>query len=106
MRRLIFLTVILSGCSSNNSGGGSAGSQKSAAASDSATEIKLNWSKFSQVPDVFTPPVEHLSSNDGRQLLLIDKNSKSFLIDTDEKTTSPLSLWVNLKKFRMATAQR
>lgn len=97
MRRLIFLTVILSGCSSSR-GGGSAGSQKPTPANQTATEVKLNWSEFSALPADFTPPVEHLSSGNGKQLLLIDKNGKSFVIDAEEKTASPLSLWVNLKK--------
>lgn len=98
MRLLICLALTLSSCSSSRGGGTSASSQKPTPTNQTATEVKLSWSEFSALPGDFTPPVEHLSSGNGKQLLLIDKNGKSFVIDTDEKTVSTLNLWVNLKK--------
>ena len=98
MRLLICLAFTLSSCSSNRGGGPSTSSQKPATANQTANEVKLSWSQFSALPADFAPPVEHMSSDDGKKILLIDKNGKSFLIDAEEKTVSAPALWVNMKR--------
>jgi len=98
MRLMIFSFFTFSGCGLLQSNSSPPDSPKPSVSPQAVGEVSLGWRKIAPIPDNFSAPMLHVVSTGEDNFLVVDKDGKSFVVDTNTKAVNKLKPWANLKR--------